>query len=179
MTDPARLETLAAQSRLRRPLSAAREAQPSRLGRGERESATFRIRPTLTMDGRRNPGPVRHVSRFAQQNRRPLRYAHPLQLHYGASSPESWKREFAAAVTCPAQFLFNVFDDVAFDGIPRYSKNAGTPSPNSAHAKYTSPAAVPSIYALMPRREVGTAIQLLLRHKHGLNAHLVEAVQPR
>ena len=36
----------------------------------------------------------------------------------------------------------------------------------------------PSIYALMPRREVGTAIHLLLRHKHGMNAHLVSAIQP-
>jgi len=34
------------------------------------------------------------------------------------------------------------------------------------------------MYALMPRREVGTAIHLLLRHKHGMNAHLVQAIQP-
>ena len=77
----------------------------------------------------------------------------------------------------PAQFLFNVFDDVAFDGYPGMEHIWNTFTELGAREIHLSGSG-PSIYALMPRREVGTAIHLLLRHKHGLNAHLVSAIQP-
>ena len=77
----------------------------------------------------------------------------------------------------PAQFLFNVFDDVAFDGYPGLEHCWNTFTELGAREIHLSGSG-PSIYALMPRREVGTAIHLLLRHKHGLNAHLVQTVQP-
>ena len=77
----------------------------------------------------------------------------------------------------PAQFLFNAFDDVAFDGYPGLEKCWNTFAEIGAREIHLSGSG-PSIYALMPRREVGTAFHLLLRHKHGMNAHLVSAIQP-
>ncbi len=77
----------------------------------------------------------------------------------------------------PAQFLFNTFDEVAFDAYPGLESCWDTFAGLGAREIHLSGSG-PSIYALMPRREVGTAIHLLLRHKHGLNAHLVSAVQP-
>lgn len=77
----------------------------------------------------------------------------------------------------PAQFLFNVFDDVAFDAYPGLKECWDTFTELGAREIHLSGSG-PSMYALMPRREVGTAIHLLLRHKHGLNAHLVSAIQP-
>ena len=77
----------------------------------------------------------------------------------------------------PPQFLFNAFDDVAFDAFPGLEEYWNTFAELGAREIHLSGSG-PSIYALMPRREVGTAIQLLLRHKHGMNAYLVKAVQP-
>ena len=77
----------------------------------------------------------------------------------------------------PAQFLFNVFDGVAFDAYPGLEQYWTTFSELGAREMHLSGSG-PSIYALVPRREVGTAIHLLLRHKHGMNAHLVSAIQP-
>ena len=77
----------------------------------------------------------------------------------------------------PAQFLFNAFDDVAFDAYAGMEECWNTFTELGAREIHLSGSG-PSMYALMPRREVGTAIHLLLRHKHGLNAHLVSAVQP-
>ena len=77
----------------------------------------------------------------------------------------------------PAQFLFNAFDDVAFDAYPGLEQCWNTFTELGAREIHLSGSG-PSIYALMPRREVGTAIHLLLRHKHGMNAHLVSAIQP-
>lgn len=77
----------------------------------------------------------------------------------------------------PAQLLFNAFDDVAlnaFSGLKEYWNTFSELGAREMHLSGSGP----SIYALMPRREVGTAIQLLLRHKYGMNAHLVKAVQP-
>ena len=76
----------------------------------------------------------------------------------------------------PAQFLFNAFDDVAFDAYPGMEECWSAFTELGAREIHLSGSG-PSIYALMPRREVGTAIHLLLRHKHGLNAHLVSAIQ--
>ena len=77
----------------------------------------------------------------------------------------------------PAQFLFNAFDDVAFDAYAGMEECWNTFTELGAREIHLSGSG-PSMYALMPRREVGTAIHLLLRHKHGLNAHLVSAIQP-
>ena len=77
----------------------------------------------------------------------------------------------------PAQFLFNAFDDVAFDAYPGMEECWNTFAELGAREIHLSGSG-PSMYALMPRREVGTAIHLLMRHKHGLDARLVSAVQP-
>ncbi len=105
---------------------------------------------------------------------------------YGKLTPMNYTRGFLTRKLearirnehdVPAQFLFNVFDDVAFDGYPGLEECWNTFQELGAREIHISGSG-PSFYALMPRREVGTAIQLLLRHKHGLNAHLVQAVQP-
>ena len=106
---------------------------------------------------------------------------------YGMLTPANYTRGFLTRKLearirnehdVPAQFLFNVFDDVAFDGYPGIEHIWNTFTELGAREIHLSGSG-PSIYALMPRREVGTAIHLLLlRHKHGLNAHLVKAVQP-
>lgn len=105
---------------------------------------------------------------------------------YGMLTPSNYTRGFLTRKLearirgggdVPAQFLFNVFDDVAFDGYPGMEHIWNTFTELGAREIHLSGSG-PSIYALMPRREVGTAIHLLLRHKHGINAHLVQAVQP-
>ena len=105
---------------------------------------------------------------------------------YGMLTPANYTRGFLTRKLearirgggdVPAQFLFNAFDDVAFDAFPGLEECWNTFAELGAREIHLSGSG-PSIYALMPRREVGTAIQLLLRHKHGINAHLVEAVQP-
>ena len=106
---------------------------------------------------------------------------------YGMLTPANYTRGFLTRKLearirgggdVPAQFLFNVFDDVAFEAYPGLEECWNTFAELGAREIHLSGSG-PSIYALMPRREVGTAIQLLLRHKHGLNAHLVSAVQPQ
>ena len=77
----------------------------------------------------------------------------------------------------PPQFLFNAFDDIAFDAFPGLEECWNTFAELGAREIHLSGSG-PSIYALMPRREVGVAVQLLLRHRHGMNAYLVKAVQP-
>ena len=105
---------------------------------------------------------------------------------YGMLTPANYTRGFLTRKLearirgggdVPAQFLFNAFDDVAFDAFPGLEECWNTFAELGAREIHLSGSG-PSIYALMPRREVGTAIPLLLRHKHGINAHLVEAVQP-
>ena len=105
---------------------------------------------------------------------------------YGMLTPANYTRGFLTRKLearirgggdVPAQFLFNVFDDVAFDGYPGLEHAWNTFTELGAREIHLSGSG-PSIYALMPRREVGTAMYLLLRHKHGINAHLVQAVQP-
>ena len=105
---------------------------------------------------------------------------------YGMLTPANYTRGFLTRKLearirgggdVPAQFLFNAFDDVAFDAYPGLERCWNTFAELGAREMHMSGSG-PSIFALMPRREVGTAIHLLLRHKHGLNAHLVQAVQP-
>ena len=105
---------------------------------------------------------------------------------YGMLTPTNYTRGFLTRKLearirgggdVPAQFLFNVFDDVAFEAYPGLERCWGAFTELGAREIHLSGSG-PSIYALTPRREVGTAIHLLLRHKHGLNAHLVSAIQP-
>ena len=105
---------------------------------------------------------------------------------YGKLTPANYTRGFLTRKLearirgghdLPAQFLFNAFDEVAFDGYPGIEHCWNTFTELGAREIHLSGSG-PSMYALMPRREVGTAIHLLLRHKHGMNAHLVEAIQP-
>ena len=105
---------------------------------------------------------------------------------YGMLTPSNYTRGFLTRKLearirgggdVPAQFLFNVFDDVAFDAYPGLEHCWNTFTELGAREIHLSGSG-PSMYTLMPRREVGTAIHLLLRHKHGMNAHLVSAIQP-
>ena len=105
---------------------------------------------------------------------------------YGMLTPANYTRGFLTRKLearirgggdVPAQFLFNAFDDVAFNAYPGLEECWNTFAELGARETHLSGSG-PSIYALMPRREVGTAIHLLLRHRHGLNAHLVSAIQP-
>ena len=105
---------------------------------------------------------------------------------YGMLTPSNYTRGFLTRKLearirgggdVPAQFLFNVFDDIAFEAYPGLEHCWNTFTELGAREIHLSGSG-PSIYTLVPRREVGTAIHLLLRHKHGMNAHLVSAIQP-
>ncbi len=105
---------------------------------------------------------------------------------YGMLTPANYTRGFLTRKLearirgggdVPAQFLFNTFDDIAFDAYPGLAHCWNIFNEVGAREIHLSGSG-PSIYALMPRREVGTAIHLLLRHKHGMNAYLVSAIQP-
>ena len=105
---------------------------------------------------------------------------------YGMLTPANYTRGFLTRKLearirgggdVPPQFLFNVFDDIAFQAYPALERCWNTFTELGAREIHLSGSG-PSMYALMPRREVGTAIHLLLRHKHRLNAHLVSAIQP-
>ncbi len=105
---------------------------------------------------------------------------------YGMLTPANYTRGFLTRKLearirgggdVPAQFLFNTFDDIAFDAYRGLEHCWNIFNEIGAREIHLSGSG-PSIYALMPRREVGTAIHLLLRHKHGMNAYLVSAIQP-
>ncbi len=77
----------------------------------------------------------------------------------------------------PPQFLFNVFDDVApevFPNLRRYWDAFRLMGAREVHVAGSGP----SLYAPVSRRELGTTIELLLRHTHGWDAHLAAAWQP-
>lgn len=77
----------------------------------------------------------------------------------------------------PPQFLFNVFDDVArdaFPGIGEYWDAFFGLGAREIHLAGSGP----SMYAPVSKREYGTAIQLMLSHRHGWRAYLVSTVSP-
>ncbi len=77
----------------------------------------------------------------------------------------------------PAQLLFNAFDSVAFEayaGIERCWNAFGAVGAREIHLTGSGP----TMYALVSSREVGSAISLLLRHKHGWNARLASTIDP-
>ena len=75
----------------------------------------------------------------------------------------------------PAQFLFNAFDDVARDIFPDLGQYWDTFYSLGAREIHLCGAG-PSLYAPVSKKEHGTAIQLLLQHQHGWEAHLVSMV---
>ena len=78
----------------------------------------------------------------------------------------------------PPQLLFNAFDAVAFDAYPelrRYWDAFAALGAKEIHLSGSGPA----MYAIASKREVASAMQLLLRHKHGYDARVVSAVDPQ
>ena len=77
----------------------------------------------------------------------------------------------------PPQFLFNAFDEVAreaFAGLDGYWDAFYSLGAREIHLAGSGP----SLYAPVARREQGTALALMLRHKHGWDAHMAAAWQP-
>ncbi len=96
-------------------------------------------------------------------------------------TPGHLSRKLAARIRgggdVPPQFLFNTFDDVAreaFPGLDAYWAALHDLGAREIHVTGTGP----SLYAPVSRKEQGTAIQLMLRHRHGWEAHLVSPWQP-
>ena len=77
----------------------------------------------------------------------------------------------------PPQLLFNVFDNVAFkayEGLEVYWNTLESMGVREIHLAGSGP----TLFAPLAKREVGTAVQLLLKHKHGWDARLAAAWQP-
>ena len=77
----------------------------------------------------------------------------------------------------PPQLLFNAFDDVAeeaYPGIREYLDTLYALGAREVHLAGSGP----SLFTPVSKREQGTAIQLVLRHRHGWEAHLVSPWQP-
>ena len=77
----------------------------------------------------------------------------------------------------PPQFLFNAFDDVAseaFPGLDTYWKTFESLGAREIHLA----GAGPSLFAPVSRKEMGTAMSLMLTHRFGWEAHLVSTTQP-
>lgn len=100
---------------------------------------------------------------------------------YSALSPSSYTaghltRKLEARIRgggdVPPQLLFNAFDDVAeeaYPGIREYLDTLHALGAREVHLAGSGP----SLYTPVSRREQGTALQLVLRHRYGWEAHLV------
>ncbi len=75
----------------------------------------------------------------------------------------------------PPQFLFNAFDEVAREAIPELGMYWDTFHTLGAREIHLCGAG-PSLYAPVSTKHHATAIQLLLQHRHGWEAHLVSTV---
>ena len=78
----------------------------------------------------------------------------------------------------PPQFLFNAFDAVAFDaypGLKHYWNVFNEVGAREVHLAGSGP----SLFAPVSRKEIGTAVHLLLKHRYGWDARLVASLQPR
>ena len=75
----------------------------------------------------------------------------------------------------PSQFLFNAFDDVAKDCFPDLESYWDTFHHLGAREIHLCGAG-PSLFAPVSTKHHATAIQLLLQHRHGWEAHLVSMV---
>jgi 4-diphosphocytidyl-2-C-methyl-D-erythritol kinase len=77
----------------------------------------------------------------------------------------------------PPQFLFNAFDGVArkaFPGLASYWDTFSALGAREVHVAGSGPA----LFAPVSRREEGTALELMLRHRFGWDAHLVSLWHP-
>ncbi len=77
----------------------------------------------------------------------------------------------------PAQFLFNAFDDVAQTVLPESSRHREAFESLGAREVHLAGSG-PTLFALVAKKEVGTAMQLLLSERYGWLAFLVSAWQP-
>ena len=77
----------------------------------------------------------------------------------------------------PAQFLFNVFDDLAFEAFPGLEKYWHAFESLGAREVHLAGSG-PSMFAMVTRKEVGTTLSLLLSHTHGWDSHIVRAWRP-
>lgn len=77
----------------------------------------------------------------------------------------------------PPQFLFNAFDAIAFDAFPGLEHYWNTLLSLGAREIHLAGSG-PAVFAPVSRKEVGTAIQLLLSHRYGWGAHLVSTWRP-
>ena len=77
----------------------------------------------------------------------------------------------------PAQFFFNAFDDVALDAYPGLEKHWNTMTGLGAQEIHLAGSG-PSLFAPVARKELGTAIQLMLEHTYGWRSFLVSAWDP-
>ena len=77
----------------------------------------------------------------------------------------------------PPQLLFNVFDSVAFQAFPGLEDYWQTFHSLGAREIHLAGSG-PSMFAPVSRREQGTAIHLILQHRHGWESHLASPWQP-
>ena len=77
----------------------------------------------------------------------------------------------------PSQFLFNVFDAVAFDAFPGLESYWNAFYQLGAREIHLAGSG-PSLFAPVSRKEVGTALHLMLAHRYGWDAYLASAWQP-
>ena len=117
----------------------------------------------------------------------------PTQLYnktaavYGAVTPSNYSagaltRKLGARIhskgDIPPQLLFNAFDLVAqgvFPNLDRYWRIFEGVGAREIHVC----GAGPSVFAPVSNQQYGTAIELMLRHQHGLVAHLVSFWSPQ
>ena len=77
----------------------------------------------------------------------------------------------------PPQFLFNAFDDVArkaFPGLDEYWETFLSLGAREIHVAGSGP----SLFAPVSQQAQGTAIQLMLQHRHGWDSYLVSLWEP-
>ncbi|HAL46312.1 MAG: 4-(cytidine 5'-diphospho)-2-C-methyl-D-erythritol kinase [SAR202 cluster bacterium] len=105
---------------------------------------------------------------------------------YGAVEPSDYTRgaltrkldaRIRGGGDVPPQFLFNVFDEVAKRAVPGLSDQWAMFESLGAREVHLSGSG-PTMYSPVAKREFGSAMQLLLTHTHGQQAHLVTAWDP-
>ena len=77
----------------------------------------------------------------------------------------------------PPELLFNAFDGVALDSFPgldMYWETFRSLGASEVHVAGSGP----SLFSHVSRKEQGTAIELMLRRRHGWESHLVTPWQP-
>jgi 4-diphosphocytidyl-2-C-methyl-D-erythritol kinase len=77
----------------------------------------------------------------------------------------------------PPQFLYNRFDDVADQAYPALAEYRQALAAMGATEIHLCGAG-PSMFTLVERREVGTTLELLLKHRYGWRSHLVSPTAP-